>query len=142
MAAISYKAQKIRSSLLTNLILIVICLLWLVPIIGILITSFRPSTDVFQSGWWSVFPHKENVQSGEIILPATVDVNGPITIDGVTHTFEEWRQGVNMPDGRYLEWFGNRRTRKLTVSAEQWVGFATGFTLKNYEDVLTGKTIN
>ena len=142
MAANSYKAQKIRSSLLTNLILIVICLLWLVPIIGILITSFRPSTDVFQSGWWSVFPHKENVQSGEIILPATVDVNGPITIDGVTHTFEEWRQGVTMPDGRYVEWFGNRRTRKLTVSAEQWVGFATGFTLKNYEDVLTGKTIN
>jgi len=141
MAGKSYKAQKGRASFLTNLILVIICVIWLVPIIGILITSFRPSSDIFKSGWWTVFPHKEMVQSDEILLSKEVDVSGPITIDGVTHTFEEWRQGVEMPDGRYLQWFGNRRTRKLTVSQEEWVGFAKEFTFKNYEDVLTGKTI-
>ena len=72
----------IGSSILVNGILIVICILWLVPTFGVLVTSFRNSEDIFGSGWWTVFPHKEDVQSGEIKLDATVDVNGPITVEG------------------------------------------------------------
>jgi alpha-glucoside transport system permease protein len=36
-----------------------ISLLWIVPIIGILITSFRPKDDANANGWWNVFhsPH-------------------------------------------------------------------------------------
>jgi alpha-glucoside transport system permease protein len=38
----------------THIILGVIALLWLVPSIGLLITSFRPSADMRATGWWTV----------------------------------------------------------------------------------------
>ena len=38
----------------THLILALIALLWLVPSIGLLITSFRPSADMRATGWWTV----------------------------------------------------------------------------------------
>jgi len=141
MSAKGYKSQKTASSILVNTILIVICLLWTVPTLGILFTSFRQSEDIFRSGWWTVFPHKANVETGEIVLDDSVDVNGPITLEGVTATFEEWRQGITLEDGRTLQWFGNKRTRKLTVSEPRWVGFPTNLTLQNYKDVIGGKTI-
>jgi alpha-glucoside transport system permease protein len=35
--------------------LIAIALLWLVPTVGLAVTSFRPRTDILASGWWHVF---------------------------------------------------------------------------------------
>lgn len=35
--------------------LIFVAALWLVPTIGVLVTSFRPAQDVASSGWWTVF---------------------------------------------------------------------------------------
>jgi alpha-glucoside transport system permease protein len=81
------------------------------------------------------------VQTGEINLDESVDADGPITIEGTTATFEEWREGITLEDGRYLQWYGNKRTRLITVSERQWVGFETNLTIQNYLDVLTGKTI-
>ena len=133
--------DKLLSSLLLNGVLILICVIWLIPTIGVLVTSFRQSEDIFKSGWWTVLPHKEDVQSGEMKLDASVDVSGPITIDGVTHTFEEWRAGVTMPDGRKLTWYGNKRTRTLTISENKWVGFAANLTLDNYKNTLSGQEI-
>jgi alpha-glucoside transport system permease protein len=33
----------------------VLCLLWIIPTLGLLITSFRPPEDANTSGWWTVF---------------------------------------------------------------------------------------
>lgn len=137
----SYKTQKTTSKLLTNAILIFICLVWSVPTIGVLITSFRQSEDIFRSGWWTVFPHKADVESGTIKIDDSVDVNGPITIEGKTATFEEWRQGITLDDGRTFQWYGNKRTRTVTVTEKKWVGFSTNLTLQNYIDTISGKTI-
>jgi alpha-glucoside transport system permease protein len=38
----------------TNVILIGLCLVWLLPTLGLLVTSFRPSQDVSDTGWWTV----------------------------------------------------------------------------------------
>jgi alpha-glucoside transport system permease protein len=38
-----------------HIALIAIAVIWLVPTLGLLITSFRPKSDVFSSGWWHVF---------------------------------------------------------------------------------------
>jgi alpha-glucoside transport system permease protein len=38
-----------------HIALIAIAAIWLVPTLGLLITSFRPRSDVFSSGWWHVF---------------------------------------------------------------------------------------
>jgi alpha-glucoside transport system permease protein len=136
-----YKRKNAMRKVITNGVLILICIIWLIPIVGVLITSFRQSDKIFQSGWWTVFPHREYVQTGEINLDESVDADGPITIEGTTATFEEWREGITLEDGRYLQWYGNKRTRLITVSERQWVGFETNLTIQNYLDVLTGKTI-
>jgi alpha-glucoside transport system permease protein len=36
-------------------VLVVLCVLWLVPILGTLVTSFRTLDDVNSSGWWHFF---------------------------------------------------------------------------------------
>ena len=38
-----------------HIALIAIAAIWLVPTLGLLITSFRPKSDIFSSGWWHVF---------------------------------------------------------------------------------------
>lgn len=38
-----------------KLIIIIIALAWLIPTVGVLITSFRPRVDIDSSGWWTVF---------------------------------------------------------------------------------------
>lgn len=137
----SFKTQRLLSGLIVNGVLVLICLIWLIPTIGVFVTSFRNSEDIFRSGWWTVFPHREYVKVDEIKLDEGIDVNGPITIDGVTATFEEWRQGIKMPDGKEIMWYGNKRTRLLEVRERRWVGFETRLTLENYRNVLTGKEI-
>jgi alpha-glucoside transport system permease protein len=135
----SLNAQKRLSSFIVNGVLILICLIWTIPTIGVLVTSFRNSKDIFSSGWWTVLPHKSHAQTGEIKLNPDVDVDGPITINGVTHTFAEWRTGIVMPDGDKITWFGNKRTRTLIVEEEVWMWFDTRMTLENYKNVLSGQ---
>jgi alpha-glucoside transport system permease protein len=43
----------------TNVILIGICLIWLLPTVGLLVTSFRPFQDVGDSGWWTILSKPE-----------------------------------------------------------------------------------
>jgi alpha-glucoside transport system permease protein len=142
MAKKTLKTAKQTSAFWNNFVLIIICIIWLVPILGILITSFRPSEEIFRSGWWQVFPHKENVEVERIVLPESVDLDGEFEILGKTATFEEFRNTVELDDGRLITWYGNKRTRTAIISENRWVGFATNLTTKNYSDVLGGKTIS
>jgi alpha-glucoside transport system permease protein len=43
----------------THIILALIAVVWLVPSIGLLITSFRPSADMRATGWWTIFTDPE-----------------------------------------------------------------------------------
>jgi alpha-glucoside transport system permease protein len=45
----------VRASVWVKVAVIVICLLWVVPTIGLIITSFRNQDDARTSGWWTVF---------------------------------------------------------------------------------------
>jgi len=38
-----------------HVVILVICLIWMLPSLGLLISSFRPAVDVTSTGWWSVF---------------------------------------------------------------------------------------
>ena len=51
------KLTNALSSLPLNLVIIGISLIWLLPSIGLLISSFRPENDVLSSGWWVTFQH-------------------------------------------------------------------------------------
>jgi alpha-glucoside transport system permease protein len=43
-----------QASLVVKVVLLVLCLLWLVPTIGVVVTSFRTMDAVNSSGWWTV----------------------------------------------------------------------------------------
>src|SRR5690606_20823308 len=52
------RARKLRKRLSNpwaSLAAIVIAVLWTVPTVGLLVTSFRPQSDITSSGWWTVF---------------------------------------------------------------------------------------
>ena len=42
-------------------VVIFLCLLWVTPTVGLLVTSLRPRQDVVESGWWRVFASREAV---------------------------------------------------------------------------------
>jgi alpha-glucoside transport system permease protein len=43
-----------RAGWLVKIVLLVICLLWLIPTLGIIVTSFRSAEAALTSGWWTV----------------------------------------------------------------------------------------
>ena len=137
----SKKITQDKPKALTNIILIIIVLAWTIPTLGVFITSWRNSRDIYASGWWTVLPHKDFVKSGEIQMPEDLDPNQPIEIEGVTASFEQWREGITLEDGRTLRWYGNKRTRKVEVFENKWIGFGANLTLQNYKDVLSAGTI-
>ncbi|MBO0609722.1 carbohydrate ABC transporter permease [Myceligenerans salitolerans] len=49
------KARKALTSPWASTLAIVIAVLWTVPTVGLLVTSFRPELDIRTSGWWTVF---------------------------------------------------------------------------------------
>ncbi len=49
-----------KSPVWVRIVLAVICFAWIVPTIGLAITSFRSQTDATNSGWWTVFSSPSN----------------------------------------------------------------------------------
>ena len=57
---------KSSLSLVTNLSVIFLVVLWLVPTIGLLVSSFRDRDAITASGWWkSPFPVEQNFAVGK-----------------------------------------------------------------------------
>jgi alpha-glucoside transport system permease protein len=63
------KARKRKSlepgqaNWVVKVVIAVISVLWIVPTLGVLITSFRPDTDANSSGWWTIFTHPSTLKS-------------------------------------------------------------------------------
>ncbi|MCP4263947.1 MAG: carbohydrate ABC transporter permease, partial [Planctomycetes bacterium] len=55
----SFKRLILRIPL--HLILLAFTAVWLVPTLGLLVTSFRSPENIFGSGWWTVFADLFNV---------------------------------------------------------------------------------
>lgn len=114
----------------------IICFVWLLPTLGLLISSFRPAADILETGWWKVFPHQEWKTKDTIQLSKDVDLSGPIEVNGQTYTDDQLKSGV-MQDGKRLTW-ENRRAREISVQDQGWVG-SSKLTLDNYKNVIAGK---
>ncbi|MEW6718452.1 MAG: carbohydrate ABC transporter permease [Chloroflexota bacterium] len=48
------RLNKILGRIPLHIVIVVLCVLWILPTLGLLITSFRPVQDVNLSGWWTV----------------------------------------------------------------------------------------
>jgi alpha-glucoside transport system permease protein len=53
--ATSYDANPAKAGWFTRIVLVILCALWLIPLLGTLITSFRTTDQAANSGWWSIF---------------------------------------------------------------------------------------
>ncbi len=73
--------SRLTSRWVVKLTLAVIVLVWIVPTIGVLISSFRPAAMVNANGWWTVFA---NLTSSEWTLSNYSDV---ITSEGFGNAF-------------------------------------------------------
>lgn len=52
----SYRSVFVRR-LPLRVAVIAICLVWFIPTLGILVSSFRPAGDITQNGWWDALLH-------------------------------------------------------------------------------------
>lgn len=51
----SERLSRIVTKSPIHIALAIVGLIWLLPTIGLLITSFRPASEIFTTGWWEVF---------------------------------------------------------------------------------------
>ncbi|GAP62582.1 alpha-glucoside transport system permease protein [Ardenticatena maritima] len=131
--------RKLWGQLFVEASLLFLVVLWTIPTLGVFISSFRTPWDIQTSGWWTVLPHREWVVVEEFPKPETVDPDGVMEIAGAVGTFDEFRQGIETPDGRRVIWIGNKRLGKIQIQELRWT-MRTDFTLDNYRAVLLGKT--
>ena len=132
----SQRRNKLIGSILVNGSLALICLLWTIPTLGLLISSFRPREDIVTSGWWTVLPHQGYESVEQIDLGRGIDLDQPVQVAGATVTDEQLRAGVTLPDGRRATW-ANRRARVVDIQASQLTA-GGNFTTSNYQEVLGG----
>lgn len=131
------KRQKRFGGLLVNGSLLLIVLIWSIPTLGLLISSFRSRYDIQTSGWWMIFPHRE-WQKVKTLDPAQLglDPNAVMNVEGVQGTFDQLREGITSPDGKtQVIWLGNKRLGQIEVQKRVWT-VTWNFTLENYKEIL------
>ena len=129
--------QTRTQKIVVNLVLVILVILWSIPTLGLLISSFRDRFDIQTSGWWTVFPHRE-WQTVATLDPKELglDPQGVMEVEGVSGTFEELREGVKSGDVR-VTWVGNRRLGQIEIQEQVWA-VNWNFTLENYQQVIGG----
>lgn len=135
----SGKNQKRLGKWLVNLTLLLLVLIWTIPTFGIFISSFRNRDKIATTGWWNVFPHREWRPVSELD-PKALGLNPDevMEIEGVSGTFDQFRKGIETPDGKRVAWIGNKRLGKVEVQENAWT-IDWDFSLDNYEQVLGGQ---
>ena len=134
----SAKSQQTVRDVLINGTLLLICILWSIPTIGLLVSSFRTKADISTSGWWEILPHREWQAVEEMEPSKDLDRDKPMEIAGVTATFQEFREGIDMGNDQRIVWIGNKRIGTIEIQERRWTTNAN-FTTENYAQVLAGK---
>lgn len=136
------KQRKWVGPLLVNGALLILVIIWSIPTIGLLVSSFRTRFDIQTSGWWNILPHQE-WKTTETFDPKELGLNPDevMEVQGATGTFEELREGVESADGdTRVTWVGNKRLGRIEVQERVWT-VTWNFTLDNYKQVLLGTGI-
>jgi alpha-glucoside transport system permease protein len=129
--------QSRTQAIIVNGTLLILVIIWSIPTLGLFVSSFRDRFDIQVSGWWTVFPHRE-WQTVTTLDPPELGLGpqGEMTVEGVTGTFEELREGIQSGDVR-VTWVGNRRLGRIEVQQQSWA-VNWNFTIDNYREVIGG----
>jgi alpha-glucoside transport system permease protein len=131
------KSQRWTGLILVNGALLLLVIIWSIPTFGLLVSSFRTRFDIQTTGWWNILPHREwqNVATYDP-KALGLDPDSVMTVEGVTGTFEELRNGIASPEGdTRVTWVGNKRLGRIEVQKQVWA-VTWDFTLDNYKAIL------
>jgi alpha-glucoside transport system permease protein len=135
----SASRQRRMGALFINGTLLVLVIIWTIPTLGIFVSSFRDREDIQREGWWSILPHREWQVVREIdTTELNLDPDGVMEIEGATGTFQEFRDGIETPDGNQVTWIGNKRLGRVEIQERVWT-VNWDFTLDNYKQVIGGQ---
>ncbi|HST04992.1 MAG TPA: carbohydrate ABC transporter permease [Chloroflexia bacterium] len=130
--------RRIRwGNIAVNVALLLICLLWTIPTMGLMISSFRTREDILTTGWWTIAPHQEFVTTSQETITPGIQLTGPVDVNGFSVTDDQLRAGYLLPNGQQVIW-ANRRTGVVNIQDKQVISNAD-FSLDNYSSVLTGQ---
>lgn len=137
-----------------HFVLIGLCFIWLLPSIGLLITSFRPVQDVNETGWWTIFSKPKGYEEfqancapchgaeGDAI--ASADLTDPEFVQNYRRSFallaalekefdgEPHMGEISIPDENTTATIASYMRRISGIEAR------SKFTLDNYIDAMTG----
>jgi len=156
------RLNKIFRALPVNLALIIMCLLWILPTLGLFVTSFRAKEDVRTTGWWTVLSPKKVEGQAEYTtycaschgasgdaLPQ-IDLSDPAVVSQYTRSYQllaMLKQDINgqphlkdtpLPDNptESLNTLSNVLMYMQTISSKG--STSLNLTLNNYADALVG----
>lgn len=136
------KRQKLTSLLVVNGVLLLVVIIWSIPTLGLLVSSFRTRFDIQTTGWWKILPHKEwETTATYDPKQLGLDPDTVMTVEGVTGTFDELRAGIKSPAGdTQVTWVGNKRLGTIQVQKRIWT-VTWDFTLDNYREVISARDV-
>jgi alpha-glucoside transport system permease protein len=130
--------RRIRwGNIIVNVALLLICVVWTIPTLGLLISSFRTREDILTTGWWTIVPHQDFVTTSQLTITPGNQLTGPVDVNGVSVTDDQLRAGFVLPNGQQLVW-ANRRSGLVNIQEKQIVSNAN-FSFDNYASVMTGQ---
>ena len=87
---------------------------------GVICVWLNPSGYDGLSEYW-VWNVLEEIDPRELGL----DPEGVMEVKGIEATFDELREGVELPDGKYIMWIGNKRLGRIEIAEKHTVSFQT-----------------
>lgn len=146
------KLNRLLRRIPLHLVVLALTLIWIIPTIGLLVTSFRPVEDINTSGWWTVFSRETKTSTaydqwcsschGEGQDVAGVDLSDPAVVSELNSALRLlafMRRGH--PD---ISQNGQMPTSQEAADIAATLQGLTGeeesarFTLDNYIDALVG----
>ncbi|UIK06122.1 carbohydrate ABC transporter permease [Neorhizobium galegae] len=112
--------------LIVHVSVLVICIIWLIPTLGILVTSFREAGQITASGWWTAFTGAAETSAARLGEPSAAKQEGTnYVISG--SVFEGGKGGT-------VRAFGTRVAAPTEFTAGQAADIGNGETLTVNED--------
>ncbi|MBP1842176.1 alpha-glucoside transport system permease protein [Rhizobium petrolearium] len=112
--------------LIVHLSVLLICIIWLIPTLGILVTSFRDPAQITSSGWWTAFSSASQTTASRLADPSAARQEGANYV--ITGSVFEAGQGGT------VRAFGTRVAAPAEFQAGQPADLGEGETLIVNED--------
>jgi len=147
-------SKKGLNNLPVHIILLVLCAIWLIPTIGLLVTSFRPVQDINTTGWWTIFAKTQGQEEYQTYCASCHGEDGSlIEVADLSDpdVVQNYRRSISLTPSLTREINGEPHMGEIPVPDEDTtasiatylrklsgIDTTTKFTLDNYIDALTG----